>query len=952
MFHCNKARARKADFPRFLTIIMASSKGQWFFTKEQIMNSPSRRYGMDYDKEMSHRQQAANLIQDMGQTLQVNQLCINTAIVYMHRFYMFHSFTQFHRNSIAASAIFLAAKVEEQPRKLDHVVKVAHKLTNREQPSLEPKSEVYNDAANKLVMHENILLQTLGFDAVIDHPHTHVVKCCQYVRASKDLAQTSYFMATNSLHLTTMCLQYSPTVVACVCIHIVSKWTNIQIPPSSEGRNWWYYIDKSVTLERLEALTAEFLEIFNKCPARLKKRIQSGTQGVAGSSFPGSQLPLSVHPSAGVKVPTHKPHVPVEEHGASTLVHRERSGQVASSHRQSLPKPQSQSQPVPALQRQMNGTKPTPQLVKHPTQAPVPPHTRPHPVQPLAVGHTPVASGEVKPQPPLPRMKTYSNIPPNQPPPPRNETAQTILQDLTQTLKRPEMVAKPEPKPQVRPDPSVRLQPQPQIINRPEHLKRDGQTLPLRPDHPFQALRAELRAESQRHQSSHTKVELSQKVEISATKHIHSESKRVTAVRTEVPPAPPKEVPAPPPPLPKTKPPEPPKPPSLLGTANQNMPPLNQAQFTPGILGDFPVSMEQEVMDTNWDMDFGDLSPPFSALLGEKAQLKNHLPKAMPSLFSPEDDRRSEPPQSVQVEKTAEESKKREESSITKTSENITVNVAKEIKEVTNKEVKKDKPTYSTIDTKQHENLFSTLMVSPATSIFGIPQVKSPEKPKEMKAERMTPPLPPPPPKAPPIPKIEPLIQDPIIEAIKEDLKSVTIANSLPSAIDIKESKKEAKSEDIDKHHKKKKKKEHKKHKNKETDESKKERKKHKKEKDRQKEKTEESPKKKAKVEDLPVPSEKPIIPKLKIKAPKPPSPVSASSLKSAEVIPASEGLKIKIKMPKPPSDRKRDRTPSVSEGSSKSRKLENGEHERKKEKKEKHKSHKKDSSREKSRES
>lgn len=26
------------------------------------------------------------------------QLCINTGIVYMHRFYMFHSFSKFHRN--------------------------------------------------------------------------------------------------------------------------------------------------------------------------------------------------------------------------------------------------------------------------------------------------------------------------------------------------------------------------------------------------------------------------------------------------------------------------------------------------------------------------------------------------------------------------------------------------------------------------------------------------------------------------------------------------------------------------------------------------------------------------------------------------------------------------------------------------------------------------------------
>ena len=29
---------------------------------------------------------------------------------------------------------------------------------------------------------ENILLQTLGFDVAIDHPHTHVVKCCQLVK--------------------------------------------------------------------------------------------------------------------------------------------------------------------------------------------------------------------------------------------------------------------------------------------------------------------------------------------------------------------------------------------------------------------------------------------------------------------------------------------------------------------------------------------------------------------------------------------------------------------------------------------------------------------------------------------------------------------------------------------------------------------------------------------------
>ncbi|XP_070295135.1 cyclin-T2-like [Salvelinus sp. IW2-2015] len=74
----------------------------------------------------------------------------------------------------------------------------------------------------------------------------------QLVRASKDLAQTSYFMATNSLHLTTFCLQHKPTVIACVCIHLACKWSNWEIPVSTDGKHWWEYLDRTVTLTLLD----------------------------------------------------------------------------------------------------------------------------------------------------------------------------------------------------------------------------------------------------------------------------------------------------------------------------------------------------------------------------------------------------------------------------------------------------------------------------------------------------------------------------------------------------------------------------------------------------------------------------------------------------------------------------------------------------------------------------
>ncbi|KAH7640707.1 cyclin n-like protein [Dermatophagoides farinae] len=252
---------------------MMAQRERWYFTKDELENSPSRRFGIDAEKELSYRQQAANLIQDMGQKLKVNQLVINTAIVYMHRFYTQHSFTRFHRNSIASCALFLAAKVEEQHRKLEHVIKVAQICLYRE--NLDPRSEQFQALAAELVHHENLMLRTLGFDLSVQHPHTYVVNCFDLVRANKDLAQASYIMATNSLHLTTMCLQYKPTVVACICVYFVCKWASFELSRSIEGRDWWSYVDPNVTQEMLEELTGEFLSILKKCPSRLKKILSS-----------------------------------------------------------------------------------------------------------------------------------------------------------------------------------------------------------------------------------------------------------------------------------------------------------------------------------------------------------------------------------------------------------------------------------------------------------------------------------------------------------------------------------------------------------------------------------------------------------------------------------------------------------------------------------------------------
>lgn len=67
--------------------------------------------------------------------------------------------------------------MEEQPRKLEHVIRVVNASLNED-----ITKEAFLEQAQDLVFNENVLLQTLGFDVAIDHPHTHVVKTCHLVK--------------------------------------------------------------------------------------------------------------------------------------------------------------------------------------------------------------------------------------------------------------------------------------------------------------------------------------------------------------------------------------------------------------------------------------------------------------------------------------------------------------------------------------------------------------------------------------------------------------------------------------------------------------------------------------------------------------------------------------------------------------------------------------------------
>jgi len=251
-----------------------SKMKKFIFTKSQLRRSPSSECGVTQSKELQYRHQAANFCQDLGQKLSVNQLCINTSITYMHRFYMVHSFTKMKLDQIVPACVFLAAKVEEQPKKLTHVLKLAWSCMHPKERPLEVSHYKYPRLVFDLTMHEINVLDAIDFQIQVVHPHTHVVKTVKMFKASKEFSQMAYFMATNSLHLTPFSLQYSPVLIGAMCIYLSCKWKSVTIPTSSEGKPFWEYMDQEwgrITEDMLEEITKEFLEILDKYPSRLSK---------------------------------------------------------------------------------------------------------------------------------------------------------------------------------------------------------------------------------------------------------------------------------------------------------------------------------------------------------------------------------------------------------------------------------------------------------------------------------------------------------------------------------------------------------------------------------------------------------------------------------------------------------------------------------------------------------
>lgn len=239
---------------------------QWQFSKEVLKSTPSMQDGMDVEKERKFRRDGARLIMQVGTLLGLPHDSFATGVVLFQRFYMFHSFDQFHKYIIATACLFLAGKIEETPKKCRDVVKAAREYLNESKE----QDPFHDDGKADVIVAERVLLQSVKFDLTIEHPYKFVVSYGKVLKTDKSKWEKVMRMAwafVNDSFLTTLPLEWEPEIIAIACIYLAIQLGKTQISDfdnrTKKDEKWWDQFVENVTTDVLDDMCHQILDVYD-----------------------------------------------------------------------------------------------------------------------------------------------------------------------------------------------------------------------------------------------------------------------------------------------------------------------------------------------------------------------------------------------------------------------------------------------------------------------------------------------------------------------------------------------------------------------------------------------------------------------------------------------------------------------------------------------------------------
>ncbi|RLN38044.1 hypothetical protein BBJ28_00001082 [Nothophytophthora sp. Chile5] len=230
--------------------------------------SPSLEAGVSPSTERAHRFFGCELIQEAGVLLRLPQVAMATAQTLLQRFYFRKSLRDFDAFRVAVACLFLAAKVEERPKRIKDVLSVFYAMYRRRKwrqtrvsrQLVDLEGATYCQWRAWLIMVERQVLIDLGFSVynVTEHPHKYVLYYVKVLDGSPALAQQAWGYINDSLR-SDLCVRYRAEVIACAAIFLASRFQGVSLP---ESPPWYTLFD--VEKSQLYAVSVIIMELYKQ----------------------------------------------------------------------------------------------------------------------------------------------------------------------------------------------------------------------------------------------------------------------------------------------------------------------------------------------------------------------------------------------------------------------------------------------------------------------------------------------------------------------------------------------------------------------------------------------------------------------------------------------------------------------------------------------------------------
>ncbi|XP_018796085.1 PREDICTED: cyclin-related protein FAM58A [Bactrocera latifrons] len=205
--------------------------------------------------------------------LQIKPLTSASAAIIFHRFFKEVSSTDYDEYLIAASALYLAGKIKDDPVKIRDVINITHNTLNRDTPPLELGDE-YWSIRDAIVQAELLIARTLKFDLNIEHPHKYLLYYMKTLQSwlghtiwsSVPIAKSAASFLQD-LHHSSKILNHKPSHVAICCLSLALQSYGIQVPladESDEASMWYTPFVSELTKEKHWEIIEDIIEIYKQ----------------------------------------------------------------------------------------------------------------------------------------------------------------------------------------------------------------------------------------------------------------------------------------------------------------------------------------------------------------------------------------------------------------------------------------------------------------------------------------------------------------------------------------------------------------------------------------------------------------------------------------------------------------------------------------------------------------